>query len=58
MAYEIELDVFLCDLPKDQHGNYEWFSEESLLIHNGVHKYTKWYFQEGQNTGASFTNNH
>ena len=58
MAYEIEFDGFLGDLPKEQHGNYDWFSEESLLIDNSVHKHTKWYFQKGQNADASFTDNH
>jgi colanic acid biosynthesis protein WcaH len=41
-------------LPKDQHSNYKWLSEKSLLIDNIVHKHTKWYFQKEQNADAPF----
>jgi colanic acid biosynthesis protein WcaH len=55
MAYEVEFDGSLGALPKDQHSNYKWLSEKSLLIDNIVHKHTKWYFQKGQNADAPFT---
>ncbi len=55
MAYEIETNQALSELPQDQHGNYKWLSEELLLIDNAVHKHTKWYFQKGQTADAPFT---
>lgn len=54
MAYEIEFDGCLAGLPKEQHDNYEWFSEESILKVSSVHKHTKWYFQKGQTADAFF----
>jgi colanic acid biosynthesis protein WcaH len=41
MAYEVEFDGSLGPLPKDQHSNYKWASEKSLLIDDVVHKHTK-----------------
>jgi len=56
LAYEIEVECFLNVLPKDQHSNYKWLSEKSILIDNSVHKHTKWYFQKEKNADTSFTN--
>jgi colanic acid biosynthesis protein WcaH len=47
MAYEVEIDGSLGTLPKDQHSNYKWLSEKSLLIDNIAPKHTKWCFQNG-----------
>ncbi|MGK0249207.1 MAG: colanic acid biosynthesis protein WcaH [Oleispira sp.] len=56
LAYEIEVECSLDFLPKDQHSNYKWLSEQSILIDDSVHKHTKWYFQKGKNADASFSN--
>lgn len=55
IAYEVEFDGSLKELPKDQHSSYKWLSEKALLIDGIVHKHTKWYFQKGQNADVSFT---
>ena len=55
MAYEVEFDGSLNSLPKDQHNNYKWFSEKTLLLDDSVHENTKWYFQEDRNADASYT---
>ena len=58
MAYEIDFDCSLGELPDAQHSAYKWLSEELLLKDNNVHKHTKWYFQKGQNADVSLTNSH
>jgi colanic acid biosynthesis protein WcaH len=50
LAYDIEIELVINTLPKDQHNNYIWFSEQSILMDNGVHKHTKWYIQKEFNT--------
>lgn len=46
LAYEIKLNQTQLDnLPKFQHGDYIWISEDKLLIENEVHRYTQNYFK-------------
>ncbi|MFW1691357.1 GDP-mannose mannosyl hydrolase [Acinetobacter ursingii] len=46
LAYEIKLNrIQLENLPKFQHGDYIWISEDKLLIENEVHRYTQNYFK-------------
>jgi len=54
LAYEIKTGCSLGYLPKEQHDSYKWLSEVELLIDKNVHKYTKWYFQKGQDAYAPF----
>jgi colanic acid biosynthesis protein WcaH len=44
LAYELEVDK-LPDLPTGQHSEYKWFTIDSLLQSEQVHKYTKDYFR-------------
>jgi colanic acid biosynthesis protein WcaH len=43
LAYRLKLSQ-LNDLPKQQHGDYAWFSEDELLTDGLVHENTKAYF--------------
>jgi colanic acid biosynthesis protein WcaH len=45
LAYKLELDIDLSDLPDVQHSDYQWFNTDELLSSNDVHKHTKWYLQ-------------
>jgi colanic acid biosynthesis protein WcaH len=45
LGYQIEVNVALHDLPKEQHGDYKWFSKEALLKNINVHKHSKWYLE-------------
>jgi colanic acid biosynthesis protein WcaH len=33
-------------LPAEQHGAYQWFSEEALMTTDEVHVHSKWYFDK------------
>jgi colanic acid biosynthesis protein WcaH len=33
-------------LPAEQHGTYQWFSEEALMTSDEVHVHSKWYFDK------------
>ncbi len=46
LAYEVELDIELSNLPKDQHSDYKWLFPEQILEDNSIHNHTKWYFQK------------
>lgn len=46
LAFEIELDTKVDQLPKLQHAEYQWFSEVELLKSDSVHSHTKWYFMQ------------
>jgi colanic acid biosynthesis protein WcaH len=35
-------------LPAEQHGAYQWFSEEELMDSEKVHVHSKWYFDKGK----------
>ncbi|MGR5135886.1 GDP-mannose mannosyl hydrolase [Vibrio jasicida] len=44
LGYRISLDLNLSDLPKEQHGNYQWADVNDLLECGDVHHHTKLYF--------------
>jgi colanic acid biosynthesis protein WcaH len=44
LAYELELDLAIEDLPNDQHGEYVWMTPAQLLRSREVHLNTKAYF--------------
>jgi colanic acid biosynthesis protein WcaH len=54
LAYEIEVNIALESLPRGQHGDYRWLTEQALLGDSNVHQYTKLYFQKGHNSDAPF----
>ncbi|WP_406828069.1 GDP-mannose mannosyl hydrolase [Microbulbifer sp. ARAS458-1] len=43
LGYSIKLNLDVAALPNQQHGNYRWWPEESLLADPSVHKHSKWY---------------
>ncbi len=45
LGYRLTVDE-LPLLPKEQHSQYVWFSVEKLLADSGVHKHSKWYFEQ------------
>lgn len=45
LGYQIEMSLDLEDLPKEQHGEYRWFSKQEFLNNNKVHKHSKWYLE-------------
>lgn len=44
LAFELELDVSLEQLPSVQHNDYRWFLLDELLASEEVHLHTKSYF--------------
>jgi len=46
LAYELNIDLNLDDLPKQQHCDYKWFTESELLASAEVHKHSKWYLDK------------
>ena len=45
LGYELELDISLDALPKEQHNQYSWMKPEELLSRDDVHVHTKWYVE-------------
>lgn len=45
LGYELELDISLDALPKEQHNQYAWMKPEELLSRDDVHVHTKWYVE-------------
>jgi len=45
LAYELNVDNEMLNLPTDQHNEYQWFSIKELLESKQVHKYVKDYFR-------------
>ncbi|WP_132700677.1 GDP-mannose mannosyl hydrolase [Reinekea marinisedimentorum] len=43
LGYELQVDFDIMHLPREQHGQYQWFSAGQLLASDAVHKHTKWY---------------
>lgn len=44
LAYKLNLDIDLSQLPNKQHDNYNWFEIDQLLSSPDVHENTKNYF--------------
>jgi colanic acid biosynthesis protein WcaH len=45
-GFEVILPDTKHDLPVEQHGAYQWFSESGLLTSEEVHIHSKWYFNK------------
>jgi len=45
LGCELELDISLEELPKEQHNQYGWMTPEELLSRDDVHVHTKWYVE-------------
>ena len=45
-AYEIIVDAAQLALPSEQHSQYQWFSIDTLLNQDTVHKHSQWYFEK------------
>jgi len=45
LAYEINVNDEILNLPNEQHNEYQWFSIKELLESKQVHKYVKDYFR-------------
>ena len=45
LAYEIEIQE-TCNLPTEQHNEYQWLTIDELLKSKQVHKYVKDYFKD------------
>lgn len=46
LGYEIIVDISIEGLPNEQHNQYQWFTLEELLLHDNVHKHSKWYLAD------------
>jgi colanic acid biosynthesis protein WcaH len=44
LGYRLMVDENLLVLPKEQHNQYKWMSEDELLNDSHVHKHSRWYF--------------
>lgn len=47
-GFEVVLPETDHDLPFEQHGAYQWFSEEELIASDKVHLHSKWYFDKNK----------
>ncbi|PRO74698.1 GDP-mannose mannosyl hydrolase [Alteromonas alba] len=45
LGYELNLDIALDALPKEQHNQYAWMASDELLKRDDVHVHTKWYVE-------------
>jgi len=45
LGYELNLDIALDALPKEQHNQYAWMASDELLKRDDVHVHTKWYLE-------------
>lgn len=45
LGYELNMELDINSLPKEQHNRYAWFSYEDLLSREDVHKHSKWYLE-------------
>jgi colanic acid biosynthesis protein WcaH len=45
LAYRLELEIPVTELPKDQHAEYRWLPASALLLDQKVHANTKAYFR-------------
>ena len=45
-GFEVVLPEADHDLPVEQHGAYQWFTEEQLKASDEVHVHSKWYFDD------------
>lgn len=48
LGYQISLDIQLSQLPKEQHGHYQWIDVALLLDSDDVHHHTKLYFLQNK----------
>ena len=46
LAYEVDINNEILNLPNDQHNEYQWLSINELLNSKQVHKYVKNYFRK------------
>jgi colanic acid biosynthesis protein WcaH len=46
LAYEVDINNEILNLPNDQHNEYQWLSIDELLSSKQVHKYVKDYFRK------------
>ena len=46
LAYEVDINNEVLNLPNDQHNEYQWLSIDELLSSKQVHKYVKDYFRK------------
>ena len=46
LAYEVDINNEMLNLPTEQHNEYQWLSIDELLKSKQVHKYVKDYFKD------------
>jgi colanic acid biosynthesis protein WcaH len=46
LGYELNVDLELKELPKEQHANYKWFEFDEMLASDKVHMHSKWYLKK------------
>ena len=46
LAYEVDINNEMLNLPTEQHNEYQWLSIDELLKSKQVHKYVKDYFRK------------
>ena len=46
LAYKVDINNEILNLPNDQHNEYQWLSIDELLSSKQVHKYVKNYFRK------------
>ena len=45
-AFELNLAEELSALPRAQHTDYSWLTEEEFLTNSKVHKHSRWYLEK------------
>jgi colanic acid biosynthesis protein WcaH len=46
LAYEVDINNEMLNLPTEQHNEYQWLSIDEILSSKQVHKYVKDYFRK------------
>ena len=46
LAFELQLETGLNNLPGDQHKNYKWMTPSDILVNNEIHQNVKNYFND------------
>ncbi|QLE86084.1 GDP-mannose mannosyl hydrolase [Shewanella sp. Scap07] len=45
LGYQLDINLDIGALPKEQHNRYAWFSKQAMLNREDVHMHSKWYLE-------------
>lgn len=53
LAYQLDLDISLNDLPQIQHDHYRWWERKEMMDSEEVHLHSRWYLDSSQGIGTN-----